>query len=192
MSGLISRVGLAVFIGTMTAAGAQAGAEVSVAADVQGAVYFDGEEIGTTPLKIKNVDPGFHTVKVVNPADRSERTYEFYSPRTIGVDKQIDATFAAGSASPTDVYGSAPGTEPIYQVAGDTYQPTVPQSQAVEERSYEEGRRYEQERRKVRTRNTLLGAGLLNELLNKGGSKRTVRGVALGGALLNELINRGN
>jgi hypothetical protein len=39
-------------------------------------------------------------------------------------------------------------------------------------------------------RNTMLGIGLVNEVFNKGGSKGGVRKGVVGAGLLNELINK--
>jgi hypothetical protein len=76
---------------------------------------------------------------------------------------------------------------PAYPVRPVTYGAPVVTAPPVAYDPYDQYR-YDQERSKVRTRNTLLGAAVANEAFNRGNSKDLLRGVTLGGAILNEIV----
>jgi hypothetical protein len=163
---------------------ALAGAELHITSNAPARVLYDGEEIGEAPTSIRDVAPGFHELRVQSLASGESRVYDFYSPRTATVRKDVGVEFADAAAS-----AAAAGPDDAAAVAGTSHEHPG-QAASPERDAYEAGRRAEEERQKVRTRNTLLGAALANELLNRGSSKKTVRGVTLGGALLNEILRR--
>lgn len=173
-----------------TTTSAFAGAEVAVRSATQARVFFDDQEIGQAPIRIRDVDPGFHEVRVESVASGESRVYEFYSPRNTTVTKNIDANFGRAAYDDVSYQGQGAPDDYNYDVAGQTDQVPPEAYEEAADRSYEEGKVDQKERTKVRIRNTAIGAGLLNELLNKGSSKKTIRNTALGGILLNEIINR--
>ena len=153
-----------------------AGAEINLEANSPARVLFDGEEVGQTPTTIRDVAPGFHEVRVQSIATGEVRAYDLYAPRTAVVRKDIAIQFDGVPAEPL----------------GDDAPPVDPEAQAQADAEAAEAAKLarSKEREKVRTRNTLLGVAAANELLNRGSSKKAMRGVSLGGALLNELIKR--
>lgn len=157
----------------LIAAPALAGANLNVTANAPAQVLLDGQEVGQTPASLPEVPPGFHEVRVVSVSTGEARTYDIYSPARATLQKDIAIQFQGVQPPPVeDVAGEAPGVDP--DIAAE-----------------EEARRREHaERNKVRTRNALLGTAAVNEIFNKGKSKKVLRGVSLGGALLNELIKR--
>lgn len=181
---VVTTVGIALLV---LAAGVEAGAIVNITSESAARVYFDGEEVGSTPISIRDAKPGFHRIRVADSATGDVREYDFYSPESVTVVKDVQVSFAGTPGE--GIAGPPPPIDQDPQVA-PAHSQTAPEAAAAQDRSYEEGRRREQERQKRRTRNTLLGAAVANEILNRGSSKKTVRGVTLGGALLNELFNR--
>lgn len=169
---------------------ASAGSQINVKTNAPAVVYFDDEEIGQAPLSIRDIEPGFHRVLVKSSLSGEARSYELYSPRKVNLVKEVDIQFEGGSDAalppPPGEYDGPAGPA----VAGEVGAAPPPDSAAAENDAYRIGRQAEKERQQRRLRNTLLGAAVANEVLNKGGSKGTVRGVTLGGALLNELFKR--
>ena len=159
-------VGLFVIAGSS----AFAGANLVINANSPSRVSLDGAEVGQTPTTLAEVAPGFHEVSVQSLATSEVRVYDVYSPASVTIQKDIQIQFEG--VAPQAVAGDAPGVNPDVKAA------------AAAERARQN------ERNKVRTRNTLLGAAVANEVFNRGSSKKVVRGVSLGGALLNELIKR--
>jgi hypothetical protein len=182
----MNRLLVCLVVALVSATALGAGAVVNLSSETPARVFFDNEEVGTTPMSIRDVKPGFHRLRLVDTGSGDIREYEFYSPESVTVIKDVNVNFAAGPATAPGPYAQpAPGPA-VAPAAAEA----APQAASDQARSYEEGRRAERERQKVRTRNTLLGIGVANEIFNKGSSKKTVRGVSLGGALLNELFNR--
>ena len=149
---------------------AVAGVTIALNANTQSRVFFDGNEVGQTPTTLADVAPGFHEVRVQSLQTNEARVYSIYSPASVQIQKDIAIQWEGAVA----------------EAVGDDA-PAVDGNIAAEEA---ERKRRAAERNKVRTRNTLLGAAVANEVFNKGSSKKALRGVSLGGALLNELIKR--
>ena len=146
---------------------AQANGVLTLQSDEQAFIFLDGEEVGTTPVTLKDIEPGYHTVRFENPRTHQVREYQFYSPRKMTVEKQYAVDFSK---------------EPM--PAMQTGQVMVPQGQVVVQEQPKK------DNSKARMRNVALGAGLVNEVFNKGGSKSGIRKGVVGAGLLNELLNK--
>lgn len=184
---------------------ASADAIVRIRSDQPASAYLDGKLAGSAPLTISRLKAGSHTVKVENVQTGEVKIFNVYSPAGATAEKDIDVAFGA-EAAPVVTQEAAPTSEvvqttvvqqvPVYQQV-----PVVVAPQPVVYRPYRGPhayrydrdylRRQQEERDKVRSRNTLLGAAAANEIFNKGSSKGVVRGVTLGGALLNEVLRSG-
>ena len=149
---------------------AVAGLNLVLNANTPSRVFFDGNETGQTPTTLADVAPGFHEVRVESLQTREVRLYDIYSPASATLQKDIQIQWEGAVA----------------EAVGDEA-PAVNADVAAAEQARRDAQK---ERDKVRTRNTLLGAAVANEVFNKGSSKKALRGVSLGGALLNELIKR--
>lgn len=147
-----------------------AGGIVTLESDEQAHVYLDSEEVGTTPLTLSNIEPGYHTIRLENPRTGQIRDYNFYSPRKTTVQKSFTTVFANEPPAPARA-----GT-PVY-----VQQPVAVQAPPPVERK---------DNSKARMRNVALGAGLVNEVFNKGSSKSGIRKGVVGAGLLNELLNK--
>lgn len=138
----------------------------------QASVFVDNKFYGKTPLLVKNIKDGVHEVMVIKAGERSfvENVYVYPSDRT-----KVMADFTA-----TSKYSSKSSN--LVQQSSD---PAVSDTYVPEKKDDTQWRR---ERSKVRMRNTVLGLGVLNEVLGKRGRTRTNTRKVLGGlGILNEL-----
>lgn len=197
-------LGIAALVPTM----ASADAIVRIRSDQPASAYLDGKLAGSAPLTISKLKAGSHTVKIENVQTGEVKIFNVYSPAGATAEKDIDVAFAGEAPVVTQ---EAPPTSEVVQTT--VVQPQYVQPQYVQQvpvvvapqpvvyrpyrgpHSYRYDRDYlrrqQEERDKVRSRNTLLGAAAANEIFNKGSSKGLVRGVTVGGALLNEVLRSG-
>jgi hypothetical protein len=147
----------------------QANGILTLQSDEQAIIFLDGEEVGTTPVTLRDIEPGYHTVRFENPRTHQVREYQFYSPRKMTVEKQYAVDF---SKEPM------PAMQTGQVMMAPQGQVLVPVEQPKKDNT------------KARMRNVALGAGLVNEVFNKGGSKSGVRKGVVGAGLLNELLNK--
>jgi len=170
--------------------------DILVEAEPQNAeVYLDGKFVGFSPLKLTNVDEGFHKIMVVRPDALPYITKVVVNE---GEETLVKATFNIQQPSQPNY-----ATYPQYQPQPLSPQSSYPYPQSAPQYSqyprpktkeeiiaeYERQRRRRLERQKVRFRNTVLGAALLNEVFIK--HKRTrhnVRKALTGLGILNELL----
>lgn len=150
---------------------------LNVDSDITAQVILDDEPLGTTPVLIKGVKPGVHTMKVVDPRTSLVREYNIYSPRSVTIQKDLFVTFG-------DV--PVPATAPAAHLAPP---PGAAQGSAIAPppaSAHPKGKN-----KKARFRNIVLGGALVNEVFNNSRKgKKTVRKGLLGAGLLNELLNR--
>ena len=184
------------------AATVEAGALVNVQSTDPALVFLDGHLMGSAPMQIRHVPHGRHMVEVRRRATGERRLYQVWSPPHRMMIENVVAQFPqavyvqpVAVCEPAPVCAPAPETVVVQPVAGATIvQPVVvaedaPPVNTVVVRQAEADRAAREEREKVRTRNTLLGAAAANEIFNRGNSKGVLRGVTLGGALLNEILH---
>ena len=183
---------------------ASADAIIRIRSDQPASAYLDGKLAGSAPLTISRLKAGSHTVKIENVQTGEVKIFNVTSPAGATAEKDIDVAFEAQAAAPIVTQGIAPTSEVVNTTVVQQGVPVVyAPAPTVVYRPYYGSRGYsrydreylarsQEERDKVRSRNTLLGAAVANEVLNKGNSKGLVRGVTLGGALLNEVLRSGN
>src|SRR5437764_6240912 len=61
---------------------------VTVVGPGGGHILYDGKDVGTVPLRLTQVPPGRHIVKVITPA--GERTFDLTYPAGQNLDRTID------------------------------------------------------------------------------------------------------
>ncbi|MBI4871912.1 MAG: PEGA domain-containing protein [Candidatus Riflebacteria bacterium] len=147
---------------------ARANGVLVLESDQQSVIFLDGEEVGTTPVTLRDIEPGYHAVRFDNPQTGQSKQFQFYSPRKITLEKHLVVEFAKEPM---------PVAQPVY------VQPVAPVVQAPPPPEHKDNT-------KARMRNVMLGAGLVNEVFNKGKSKGGIRKGVVGAGLLNELINK--
>jgi hypothetical protein len=197
---LISALALAV------ATSAHAGALVNVSATSFSKVFVDGRFVGMAPIAVRTVGPGWHTVMVQHARRGEARAFRVFSPPRRLVSQQIVVDWRrmhrvrpvavvaepVGVVEPMPVAYDAPVAvvQPVVQPA--YVQPAVaaPVAQVAPPPPVDDdaAAQLQAERDKNNTTKALLGVAVANELLNRGKSKKVVRGVTLGGALLNSVV----
>ncbi|MBI4867830.1 MAG: PEGA domain-containing protein [Candidatus Wallbacteria bacterium] len=165
---MLKRTAAVVLALALSIPGAYAAGIVNIDSDQPATVIVDGEEVGATPITVRDLAPGYHTIRLENPRTQQFREFNFYSPKRSSVEKDIRLTWAD---VPPPVIHTQPVGEPVYAA------PPPPEPP-------------KKDNTKARMRNTMLGIGLVNEVFNKGGSKGGVRKGVVGAGLLNELINK--
>lgn len=188
------RTGLLCSIALMFATRGFADTDVNVTANAPTLVLLDGQPVGQAPLQIRNLPRGQHTVQVQLIGTSQTRVYPVKGRRR----DHREAINVVWPRSVVVVPGGRPyGPRPVV-VQGAPVVVAQPAPVIVQQapppvvvaapppgvvvQAYDPV-----ERAKVRTRNTLVGAAVANELLNKGNSKSLIRGLTVGGALVNEV-----
>ena len=77
-----------------------AGANISINANSPSRVLLDDAEVGQVPTALADVAPGFHSLRVENLATHEVRVYDFYSPATAAIHKDIAIEFSGASLVP--------------------------------------------------------------------------------------------
>jgi hypothetical protein len=188
---LISALALAVVTS------AHAGAIVNVNASGRTKVFVDGRFVGMAPLQVRAMGPGWHTVMVQHARRGEARAFRIWSPRRRMVAQDIAVDWhrmhrvmqpVAAVAEPVGVVEPMPVAVDYPPAPVAVVQPAVAAPVAqVPPPQYDASAELQAERDKHNTTKALLGVAVANELLNKGRSKKIVRGVSIGGALLNEV-----
>jgi hypothetical protein len=180
---------IAVLLSLALASAAQAGAIVKITSTEASRVAISGEELGLTPVVIRDLKPGKYEVRVENMKTGQVQTYLVNSPKAGTVERELNVTWA--SSPPATV------VQPVAVVPVAAPQAAIvpvhaaPPAELPEDAPEDPNAAVKaKERSRVRTRNVVLGATLANEVFNKGKSKKTLRKVGIGGALLNEALNR--
>lgn len=180
------------------ASAVQAGAVIKINSTDSARVSIAGEEVGLTPVIIRDLKPGKYEVRVENMRTGQVQSYNVNSPRAGTVEREIAvawqqtepvvqvAPVAPVIVQQPVVVQPAPALVPVHAA------PPVPAAEIAEDAAADAAaqQKAERERSRVRARNVVLGAALANEVFNKGKSKKTLRKVAVGGGLLNEALNR--
>ena len=209
--------GVAVMMGLALVSAVEAGSVVKITSNDPARVAVDGEDLGLTPITLRDIKPGNYEIKLENVRTGLVQTYAVKSPRNATIEREISAKWAVEAATPVapaveaqaqapfQAQAPAPAAEvtPVQPVAAVT--PVAPPATSIETQvggiaadappapaaavaAAEDAAA--KERLKVKARNTLIGAAVANEVFNKGSSKKTVRKAAVGLGLLNEALNR--
>lgn len=171
---MIRSLFLTALVMTLTCTALQANSILHVDANEQALVFVNGEEIGTTPITLRNIKPGYYEVSIRHPYTGEMREMNFYSPKSITIEKTLTAEF---KNQPIRAGDPAVGLQ------------TYP-NEHLPARAFSPVEAPKKDNTKVRMRNVFLGAGLVNEVFNGGGSKKGVRKGVVGAGLLNELLNK--
>lgn len=176
---------LALLLTLTTLIPARVGAEVDldIRSDRPSRVYLANQYLGDTPLLLRNLKPGNHQILIEDLSTRETRTYLIPSPEEVLVERVLDVRWsvAGGLPQPRPV---ALAPVPVPVPAPVVVQPPAPSPVPVpQERAESLG--------KTRTRNVLLGATVMTQILT--GNKRDrqhQRNVGLGAIGLNEILRR--
>lgn len=197
--------------------GAWAGAVVKISSNDPARVSVDGEDLGVTPMTLRDMKAGHYEIKLENVRTGLVQTYSVKSPKNGTVEREIaakwpDAQGGAGAA-PQQYEPSAQGgtvqavpiAPPVPVVDAQHAAPVVSEQPAavvapvpvaaeappapVPAQAAADAAAAK-ERTKVKTRNVVIGAAIANEVFNKGKSKDGLRKAAIGIGLLNEALNR--
>ena len=201
----LMHIGLAAAVMFTQVSAAMAAAQVQVSSNAPAHVFLDGQLMGQAPLVLARIAGGQHIVRIQRIGSPEARDYVIQSPRHGFISQAVTAEFGHrrhhhgygyGYGEPVAVVQPVEVVQPVQVVQQGAV--VVEQGPVVAQEATPvvvvgqpgvvvDPRAGQIEREKVRTRNTLLGAALANEVLNKGNSKGVLRGVTLGGALLNEV-----
>lgn len=181
----------ALMLSLALASAVQAGAIVKINSSDSARVSIAGEEVGLTPVIIRDLKPGKYEVRVENMRTGQVQSYNVNSPRAGTVEREIAVTWQHSEpivqAAPVVVQQPVVVQPAVVPVHAAPPAPEVVDDAAAAAAAQQKA---ERERSRVRARNVVLGAALANEVFNKGKSKKTLRKVAVGGGLLNEALNR--
>ncbi len=153
-----------------TTATTLAGARITVQSDLPAVVVVDGKAVGKTPLQVNMLYAGDRKVEVQNKATGLAYSYKVRSPETGTACRIINSCFE--------------GAPPIVKPAIDQVTLAAPPEPLA--RPTHASRRV---REKVRIRNTVLGAGLINAIFNHGPHRAGVFGWLFWIGLVNELLH---
>lgn len=85
----MNRLWLAALVGAFVLAGSVQASTVTVVGSMGGRIWYDGQDVGTIPLRLTRVPPGRHVVRVVTPGGL-DRTFDLTYPRGQSVDRVVD------------------------------------------------------------------------------------------------------
>ena len=174
--------------------GAHAGAVVKITSNEPARVAVDGEDLGVTPITLRDMKPGKYEIKLENVRTGMLQSYAVKSPDSGTVEREIAAKWTVEAEVAAPVVQVAPVAAPVAVVPVAAPAPAIqtqvgslgadappaPDAPPAETPVVP----------KTKARNVLLGAALANEVFNKGKSKKTVRQAAIGLGLLNEAIDK--
>ncbi|MBI4872685.1 MAG: PEGA domain-containing protein [Candidatus Riflebacteria bacterium] len=161
---------IAPLLAALATTSAHAGAHITVRSDLPATVVVDGRAVGKTPLRVKMLYAGDRKIEVHNRATGLSYTYKVRSPEGRTASRIIDTSFQ----------GAPPLTRPIIE------QVTLAAPPEPLAKPTHENRRT---REKVRIRNTVLGASLVNALFNHGPHRNGIFVGLFWLGLLNELLH---
>lgn len=181
--------------------GAHAGAVVKITSNEPARVAVDGEDLGVTPITLRDMKPGSYEIKLENVRTGMIQSYAIKSPKNGTVEREVTARWAVendggvaaapAQVQPQQVIVQQPVIQqpvvaqpvvvaPPVTLAADA--PPAPDALPTGLASIPN--------LKTKARNVLLGAAVVNEVFNKNKSKKTIRKTALGLGLLNEAVNK--
>ncbi|MBI4872797.1 MAG: PEGA domain-containing protein [Candidatus Riflebacteria bacterium] len=190
------------FAALMSAAPVSAALSLSVTSDREAKVYLGDTYLGLTPLTVSAIAPGTFALRVESVDTGEVKTFNLVSTHVADTQKSIEVRF-----NPV-VQAEPPRPSPpvrVYRerayVPSPTYYPSVcyPSHAAPSYYGYSRGvpvhGGYDpycgRNRSLNRFRNVLLGAGLANEVFNRGRSRGDLRRGILGATLFSELVRGG-
>jgi hypothetical protein len=65
---------------------------VHVRSDRPSTVYLDGVSVGAAPLKLTNLNPGTHNIRIVSPTGQAQE-FAVYSPRSSTLERDVIANW---------------------------------------------------------------------------------------------------
>lgn len=187
----IQRLGAFLVLSTLMSTASLAAGRVAITSVIPTRLFLDGRLIGITPLQLSQLGRQHHTVVAQNTVTGEQKAFNVGGRRGRGGPRTIVIEWPRACAPvgrpvvvqplgrPYPTYGELPVAYATPVVGA--YDPYATSN------DYDQYR-WDQERSKVRTRNTLLGAAVANEAFNRGNSKDLLRGVTVGGAILNEIV----
>lgn len=176
--------------------GAHAGAIIKITSNEPARVHVDGEDLGVTPITLRDMKPGTYEVKLENVRTGMVQTYSIKSPKSGTVEREIAARWPVeGALEPSAVVAPAPVAAPQPSIEAELGSPSGPVAEAVAELAGDAPPVRAPGARpggslKAKARTALVGAAVANELLNKGKSKKSLRKAAVGIGLLNEALTK--
>ncbi len=200
---------LVVVLGVLwSCAAASAYTNVTVRSTARARVYLDGEYKGVTPVSLYGIAPGAHELEVQEIGGGRYEVYELVSSPDEDVDRTyfIDfsgeasvrervvrrrrlrvAAVSAGTRAPAVVRREVVVEEPVVvqrPVYVPVYRPSYGTSSSVRVV-------HEPSRSKVRMRNALLTAAVMNEIFNDNARRRKkIRKGAIAATILNEIFSK--
>lgn len=154
------------------ATSAQAEVDVEVRADRASRVYLAGQYLGDTPLTLKRLKPGTHQFLIEDVVTRETRTYMIPSPEALYVERTLEVRWAA---PPLVMVPAPPPPVAVVRPAP----PPPPEPPRAESRG------------KTHTRNALVGATVLSQILTKDSrDRKRQRNVGLGAIGLSEIFRK--
>lgn len=193
----------AIALSLALATAASAGAVVKITSNEPARVQVDGEDLGVTPITLRDMKPGNYEIKLENVRTGMMQSYAIKSPKAGTVEREVVAKWAS------DEPAQAAVVQPVVVQPVVAQQPVVVQPVAVAPAAVAPAAIQQPElaappapadglggvlgvpNLKTKARNVLLGAAVANEVFNKNKkSKTTVRKTAVGLGLLNEAINK--
>ncbi len=148
-------------LGACSASLSLAAVDLDIRADRASRVYVGSQYVGDAPLTLRNLKPGTHQILIEDVATREVRTFMIPSPEQLTVERRLDVSWNTAAYPVAAVGTSAPPPARAESVG------------------------------KTHTRNALVGATVLSQILTKDGrDRKRQRNVGLGAVGLNELFRK--
>ena len=176
---------------------ARADLKLTVKSKQPSRVYLNGSRQGRAPVSFRGLRSGVHWVDVQNMRNGAFRRVKVVSPRRFRSAKVVKVDFRrpkgvqvinlpAPTVRPRKLYrdgrnGYGKKSYPAPVIHRPVYHPPLrpnPPVVKAQDRSY------------VRKRNTILALGAAKELFNRGRDKKDMRGALVGATVLNEILNK--